>query len=374
MWQWFLSNGIWILVAIIIGLMVFIALKHWAGRLLRKVVPEALHGQMDDVLRIMTWVIIGIGGVLIILSVTAVIIAALGGNVDPILAAIGGWMLEHGVRIFIVIGIAYLVHRLARVLTPRLIERSITGSRRGRRAKAELKKRAETLSHILTQVIAIVIVLIALFMVLTELGINVTAGIAGLGIIGISVGFGAQWLIRDLIAGFFVFLENQYNVGDVIQVGETWGIVEDMSLRRTIARDLDGARHVIPNGEIRILSNYTQDISRVNLDISVAYKEDVDRVMSVMRQTWQAMAEDPRWGAYCKSKDPIVLRVNEFGSSGIIIKIAGDTIPMMKWEIMGEYRRRIKQVFDDMGIEIPWPHMKLYLGDEPVKKRLSRES
>ncbi len=371
MWQWFLSNGIWILLAIIIGLMVFIALKRWAGRLLRKVVPESLHGQLDDVFRVLTWVIIGIGGVLIILGVTAVSIAALGGNVDPILEAISGWLLEHGVRIFIITGIAYLVHRLARVLAPRLIERSIAGSRRGRRAKAEMKKRAETLSHILIQVIAIIIVLIALFMILTELGIDVTAALAGLGIIGVAVGFGAQYLVRDLIAGFFVFLENQYNVGDVIKVGEFFGMVEEISLRRTVTRDIDGARHVIPNGEIRILSNHSQEMSRAHLNISVAYKEDLDRVMALMRKTWEELARDDTWSRYIKSESPQILRVNEFGDSGIVIKLVGWTEPIYQWDVMGEYRRRIKSVFDEQGIEIPWPHMKLYLGDEIVKKGLS---
>jgi len=374
MWSWFIANGIWILVALVIGLILFLALRRWAGRLIRKVVPEPLHEQLDGTLKVVTWVVVGIGGVLIALSIAAVTISTLGGDISPALGVVGGWLLQHGVRILIIIGIAYLMHRLASILTPRLIEGSITIRGRGRRAREELKKRTRTLSHILTQVIAVIITLIAVFMVLAELGINITAALAGLGIVGIAVGFGAQYLIRDLIAGFFVFLENQYNVGDVIKVGDTFGIVEEVSLRRTVTRDIDGARHVIPNGEVRILSNYSQEMSRAHLNISVAYKEDLDRVMALMKQTWEEMAEDDTWSRYLKSKTPQILRVNEFGDSGIVIKLVGWTEPIYQWDVMGEYRRRIKKVFDEADIEIPWPHMKLFFGDDSVKKGLSQKT
>ena len=372
MWTWFITNGFWVLVAVVLGLIGFLAIKRWAGSLIRKVVPKQLHEQLDGILRAVAWTVIAIGGLLIILSIAAVTVSTLGGDISPALTAVTSWLFDHGLRIALIIGLSFLLLRAAKAALPYFIKRSMKPRGRGRRAKEELRKRADTLSYILIQGISAIIVLIAIFMLLSELGIDVTAALAGLGIIGVAVGFGAQYLIRDLIAGFFVFLENQYNVGDVIQVGTTWGVVEEMSLRRTIARDIDGARHVIPNGEIRILSNYTQEVSRVNLNIGVAYKEDLDRVMSLMRQTWQLMAEDTRWGAYIKSKDPTILRVNEFGDSGIIIKIAGDTEPMMQWEVMGEYRKRIKQVFDEMGIEIPWPHTKLYFGDDSVKKGLSK--
>lgn len=372
MWQWFLSNGVWILVSIIIGLILFIALKRWAGQLIRKAVPEQLHGHLDETLRIITWVTIGIGSLLIILSVTAVTITALGGDVSPALEVVVSWLLLHGVRIFIVISIAYLVHHLSKILTPRIIERSITVSGRGRKAKEELRKRAQTLSNILTQILAVFITSIAIFMILTEVGINVTAALAGLGVIGIAVGFGAQYLVRDLISGFFIFLENHYNVGDVIKVGDVFGIVEEMSLRRTVTRDLDGARHVIPNGEIRILSNYSQEMSRAHINITVAYKEDLDQVMALMKQTWEEMSRDDTWHRFIKSETPQILRVNEFGDSGIVIKLVGWTEPIYQWDVMGEYRRRIKKVFDQAGIEIPWPHMKLYFGDDSVKKGLSK--
>lgn len=150
------------------------------------------------------------------------------------------------------------------------------------------------------------------------------------------------------------------------------GGVEEISLRRTILRDLDGARHVIPNGEIRIVSNFTQEWSRAHLNISVAYKEDLDRVMALMRKTWEEMAQDPNWSHFIKAKTPWLMRVDEFGDSGIVIKMVGETQPIKQWDVMGEFRRRIKRVFDEEDIEIPWPHVKLYMGDTSVKKRLSK--
>jgi len=371
MWEWFVANGIWILVALVIGLILFLALRRWAERIIRKVVPEQFHEQLEGTLKIVTRIVIGIGAVLIALGIAAVITSALGGDITPALEAVGVWLLQHGLRILIIIGIGYLLHRSAKALIPRLIERSITMRGKGRRARAELNKRIQTLSHLLTQITAVVITLIAIFMILSEVEIDITAALAGLGIVGIAVGFGAQSLIRDLIAGFIVFLENQYNVGDVIKAAGTAGIVEELSLRRTILRDLDGARHVVPNGEIRVVSNLTQEWSRAHLNISVAYKEDLDHVMALMRKTWEEMAHDPEWSPFIKIETPWLLRVDEFGDSGIIIKMVGETQPIKQWDVMGEFRRRIKKVFDEEGIEIPWPHIKLYLGDDSVKKRLS---
>ena len=192
-------------------------------------------------------------------------------------------------------------------------------------------------------------------------------------VFGVAIGFGAQYLIRDLIAGFFVYLENQYNVGDVIRTGDVAGIVEELSLRRTILRDLDGARHVIPNGEVRIVSNLTQEWSRAHLNISVAYKEDLDRVMVLMRQTWEEMKQDPNWGPDMLSETPWLLRVEEFGNSGITIKMVGETRPIKQWDVMGEFRRRIKKVFDEQGIEIPWPHTKVYFGNPLTKSEAGGE-
>lgn len=272
------------------------------------------------------------------------------------------WISQMGWKIFLIVGICLGTFMMIRRFVPLAIRRTVKRQMK-RKRKVEREKRVQTLVRLVTTSSAIGLGILAAFLILQQIGINMTAPLVGLGVFGIAVGFGAQYLIRDIIAGFFIYLENQYNVGDVIRVGSIAGIVEELSLRRTILRDLDGARHVVPNGEIRIVSNLTQEWSRAHLNISVAYKEDLDRVMALMRKTWEEMTEDPDWSPFIISKTPWLLRVNEFGDSGITIKMVGETEPIKQWDIMGEYRRRIKRVFDEEGIEIPWPHVKLYLGD-----------
>ena len=272
------------------------------------------------------------------------------------------WISQTGWKIFLIVGICLGAFMMIRRFVPLAIRRTVRRQMK-RKRKVEREKRVQTLVRLVTTSSAIGLGILAAFLILQQVGINMTAPLVGLGVFGIAVGFGAQYLIRDIIAGFFIYLENQYNVGDVIKVGNIAGGVEEISLRRTILRDLDGARHVIPNGEVRIVSNLTQEWSRAHLNISVAYKEDLDRVMALMRKTWEEMTEDPNWGPFIISKTPWLLRVNEFGDSGITIKMVGETEPIKQWDIMGEYRRRIKRVFDEEGIEIPWPHVKLYLGD-----------
>jgi small conductance mechanosensitive channel len=285
---------------------------------------------------------------------------------------LSNWFFQTGWKIVLIIGLSAGIYLLIRHFAPVAIRQTVKRQMK-RRRKAEVEKRADTLIRIIKGVSAAIIIIVTLFLILQQAGVNITAALAGLGIAGVAIGFGAQWLIRDLIAGFFIFFENQYNVGDVIKAGDIFGIVEDISLRRTTLRDLDGARHVISNGEIRIMSNLTQEWARAHLDIGVAYKEDLDRVMALMRNTWQEMKQDPDWGSFMISESPVILRVNQFGDSGIIIKIVGDTRAMKQWDVMGEYRRRIKRVFDEEGIEIPWPHRKVYFGSSPQKPEAGEE-
>lgn len=369
MWEWFLANGIWILVTLVAGLVLFFVLRRWAERVIKKAMPEQYHEQLEGSRKVVTWIVISIGGVLIALAVAAVVVSILGVDITPVLQAVGGWLLEHGVRILIIISIGYLIYRLAKVLLPSFIERSIKARGKGRRAKWEVHKRAQTLSHLFTETIAAVVILIAAFMVLSELGIDIGPLLAGAGIVGIAVGFGAQHLIRDLINGVFILMEDQFNVGDVVKVAGIAGIVEHINLRRTILRDLDGIVHSIPNGEVTTSSNYTKEWSRVNLDVPVAYGEDLDHCFEVINKVGKELAEDEYFGSKIMEA-PQVLRVNNFGDSGIDIKILGKTMPLTQWEVTGELRKRLKKAFDEEGIEIPWPHVKLYFGESQADKDL----
>ena len=371
MWEWFITNGLWILAAGGVGLVLFLLLRRWAPVAIDKLVPEQWQQQLKDIERVVYWAVIGIGGVILALAVTAVTISRYGVDITPALQAVGGWLLTHGIRIFLIIVLSRLVYMATKAVLPPITGRLVKARGRGRHARQEHAKRAETISGVLVYTVGILTVVIAFFMVLSEVGIDITPLLAGAGVAGIAIGFAAQGLIKDIIAGFTIIFENQYDVGDVIGAANVQGVVEAMNLRRTLLRDLDGILHVVPNGEIRVTSNYTMDWSRAHLNIGVAYKEDLDRVMALIRKTWEEMAEDTDWGPQLISKTPWLLRVNEFGDSGIIIKVVGETKPMKQWNVMGELRRRIKRVFDEAGIEIPWPHVKLYMGEGPVEKELT---
>jgi len=274
------------------------------------------------------------------------------------------WLLQHGTRILIILLVgAGLWFALTKLLPP--MARRIVTRTREKESKAGMEKRAHTLLSVFIGVGKVSIGIVIIFMILSELDVPIGPALAGLGIAGVAVGFGAQYLIRDLIAGIFIIMENQYRVGDVARLADVSGLVEEVSLRKTVLRDLDGIVHHIPNGEIRVASNLTRQWSRAHLNISVAYKEDLDQVMSILKKIWEEMAEDPEWGQFMISKTPSFLRVDEFGNSGIIIKLAGETQPIKQWDVMGELRRRIKKVFDEQGIEIPVPHTKVYFGNSP---------
>jgi small conductance mechanosensitive channel len=236
-----------------------------------------------------------------------------------------------------------------------------------RKPEIEIQKRSRTISNVITSTIGIMIGIVVLFTILAEVGINIGPALASLGILGLAISFGAQSLIKDLINGIFILVENQYGVGDVIRVGDIAGLVEEVNLRRTILRDLDGAVHYIPNNEINIVTNLTKEYSRVNMNVSVAYKEDLDKVIKIINRVCSNLADDKDWKDKI-IKSPQVLRVNALGESGIEIKIVGDTLPLAQWDIMGELRKRIKKEFDKENIEIPFPHMKVYFANRPDSK------
>ncbi len=201
-----------------------------------------------------------------------------------------------------------------------------------------------------------------LFSILSVLNIPIAPVLAGFGIVGVAVGFGAQYLIRDLISGVFIIMENQYRVGDVARVANVSGLVEKITLRKTVLRDLDGIVHHIPNGEIKVASNFTKNYSRVNMNISVSYGTNLDHAILVVNRVGEELAREEYWRDIIISA-PKVLRVDNLGDSGIDLKIMGDVKPIKQWEVMGELRLRLKNTFDAEGIEIPWPHMKVFFGD-----------
>ena len=264
------------------------------------------------------------------------------------------WLTGDGVRIAAIVGVAvaldYALHRLI----PRALRLTVERQMKAREEE-EIQQRVDTLSSVFTAGGRVIIVLVTLLTLMPLAGISIGPLLAGVGILGLAVGFGAQSLVKDVISGLFILLDNQYSKGDVVTVGGVTGLVDDVGLRRTVLRDLDGIVHYIPNGEIAVASNFTQEYSRVNLNVGVSYSEDLDHVMRVIDRVGEEMAADPKWGPSLITP-PKSLRVDNLGDSGIDIKVVGDTKPIKQWEVMGELRKRIKKAFDDEGIEIPYPH------------------
>jgi len=371
MWQWIMANAVWILVAsgFVLAILLFTT-DRVRDKLVQRA-PEEKQPQVDKRVTTAFWAIEGIAAVLLVVALAALVTSEEGIAAMVTPATIGIWVVGHGIRIFVILLVGIVLWLAAKRFMPALVHRAMAKPKRGEReAGAGRKKREDTLLGVFMGLSQVIIITIVTFMVLGELNINIAPILAGLGIAGIAVGFGAQYLIRDLIAGVFILMENQFRVGDVAKIADIAGLVEEVHLRKTVLRDLDGIVHHVPNGEIRVASNYTRRFSRVNLDISVAYGTDLDQAMAVINRVGQELAKDENWKERIITP-PQALRVNKFGDSGIDIKILGDVRPIEQWAVMGELRLRLKKAFDKEGIEIPWPHVKLYFGEPQLISNLA---
>jgi small conductance mechanosensitive channel len=250
-----------------------------------------------------------------------------------------------------------VVWLLQRLLNP--VVRVAIGERMKQEPADEVAARIETLTHVIYRTALMIVLILAGIMVLTEAGLNVAPLIAGVGLVGLAVGFGAQSLVKDVINGLFILIDNQYSKGDVVTLGGISGIVEDINLRRTVLRDLDGVVHFIPHSSIAVASNWTMEYSRINLDVGVAYESNLDHVIEVINRVGNELAADPEHARKFRSP-PQVLRVDKFGESRIDIKIVGDTLPLEQWALTGELRLRLKRAFDAEGIVIPYPQRTLH--------------
>ncbi|MBX3303465.1 MAG: mechanosensitive ion channel family protein [Nitrospira sp.] len=224
------------------------------------------------------------------------------------------------------------------------------------------RKRIATLTGIVRTIMVTIIWGVVIIEVLQKMGLDIRPILAGAGIVGLAVGFGAQNLVRDLISGFFIILEDQIRLGDVAIINGTGGLVESITFRTITLRDFSGVVHVFPNGTITTLSNMTKEWSAFVLDMGIAYKEDTDRVTEVMRQVGEDLRQDPDFRD--KFVSPIeMIGVDNFADSSVVIRIRIKTKPLEQWNVGREYRRRLKQAFDARGIEIPFPRRTLYMGD-----------
>ncbi|MDH3259198.1 MAG: mechanosensitive ion channel family protein [Deltaproteobacteria bacterium] len=269
-----------------------------------------------------------------------------------------GWAVTSGIHIIITLFIASVALKIARILSKRMVS-----TLSGRSADVEYQKRTETLGSVVKHVLTVLILIVATMMVLKELGIEIGPVLAAAGVVGLAIGFGAQNLVQDVISGFFILLEDQIRVGDVVQIAGQGGLVEKVNLRMTILRDLAGNVHYVRNGKIDLVTNMTKEYSRYVFNIGVAYREDVDDVIDVVKHIDEDFRNDPLY------KDDIlepieILGLDEFADSAIIIKARYKTKPIQQWRIGREFNRRMKKKFDELNIEIPFPHQTIYMGED----------
>lgn len=269
----------------------------------------------------------------------------------------------HLIRILVILIVGWVTTRLIHKWFPRLRKRIVTQMIRRRGGHdIELEKRAATLSAIIRNTMAVIVWILAIIMALKEGGFDIGPILAGAGVVGLAVGFGAQNLVHDVISGMFMLLENQIRVNDVAILNGTGGLVEAINLRTTVLRAQDGTVHVFRNGAITTLSNMSHGYSYYVFDIGVAYKEDTDRVIEVLRSIAdELMKEDSFRSLILEPLD--VLGVDKFADSAVIIKARFKTAPIQQWTVGREMNRRIKKKFDEVGIEIPFPHTSIYFGE-----------
>lgn len=265
---------------------------------------------------------------------------------------------QRALQIAGVLALAWVLFRGLKMVTRR-IERAVEDN--DDTTLNEREQRGKTLAQLLNSVGAAAITVGAGLTILNFF-IAIAPLLAGVGVAGLAISFGAQSLVKDVISGFFILLENQFGVGDIVDINGVGGVVERMSMRVVMLRDLQGTLHVIPNGSINLVSNKTRGWSRSVLDIGVAYKEDVDRVIRVMRDVAHEMWDDPEWREQLV-EEPAVWGVEALADSSVHVRLVATTQPAKQWSVGREYRRRIKNRFDSEGIEIPFPQRTLHWGD-----------
>jgi small conductance mechanosensitive channel len=276
----------------------------------------------------------------------------------PPLSTVVEVLRTNGVRILVIVVVAWIAYRLSRVLVrgivKALLDREATEGTAQELSAIEVQKRMDTLDVLGANVLRSFVVLIAGVMVLSALDLDVGPAIAGLGVVGIAVGFGAQSLVRDYLNGALILIENQYSKGDVVSIAGVSGSVEDFSLRRTTLRDLDGVVHTVPNGEVKISSNRTRTWARINQNVTVAFGTNIDKAINVVDELGRQMHDNPVWKRRVL-EPPRVERVESIEERGITLKILGTVRASEQWAAGGEFRKLLLEAFARNGIQLPRP-------------------
>jgi moderate conductance mechanosensitive channel len=268
---------------------------------------------------------------------------------------------NEGIRLVRILGIVAGAYLTAKIVNLAVVQMEHLVESKGL-TLSEAQKRARTLGKITNSAAVVIVVSISIMMILSEFGMNITPIITGAGIVGLAVGFGAQNLVRDVISGFFLILEDQIRVGDVAKINGVGGTVENIQLRTTILRDVEGTVHIFPNGEIKQVANLTKEFSYYLINLGVAYKENVDQVMEVLKQIGEELQRDPVYSPLIL--DPLeIMGVDDFSDSQITIKLRIKTLPLKQWAVGRELRRRIKNTFDQKRIALPFSQVSILFSE-----------
>ncbi|MGH9371743.1 MAG: mechanosensitive ion channel family protein [Vicinamibacterales bacterium] len=267
------------------------------------------------------------------------------------LRTLAAWLFGSGLRVVLIFLLAFALVRTTALLVSRFEHEISKGTTLDALERA---KRARTLGSVVQKVASALIVGIALLMALDELGVDISPVLTGAGIVGLAVGFGAQTLVRDIISGFFLILEDQVRVGDVAAINGTGGLVEALNLRTIVLRDAEGTVHVFPNGAIQTLANRSKDFSFYVIDLDLSYREDPDRVAGILRSVGEEMRADPAYKPWIL--EPVEINgVDAFKDWSIVLKMRIKTMPLKQWDVGREFRKRIRKRFDQEGIRVPFP-------------------
>lgn len=280
-------------------------------------------------------------------------------------ARIAGWIGSQGMAVIIALVITVLAYRMIGKVMQRI---TFPGQGFNRQ-----RIRATTLKTVTESALKVFVVVIGGLFVLSNMGFNISTLLAGVGVAGLAVSFAAQTLIRDFLTGFFILLEDQYGVGDIVNLGVADGTVEKLNLRITALRDVEGNLHVVPNGQITTVTVMTREWARSVIDVPVAYGADLDRAIAVIKDEVQKLYDDPGWHPSFAAVPPEVWGVEKLAESGVLIRVVLNTQPIQQWSVGREFRRRIKNRLDAENIEIPFPHLKVYLAND-VAELATKES
>jgi small-conductance mechanosensitive channel len=346
--------------SVLLALLPTLAIAWLAAYLARRLATASLRGLVRDTIVPSSALVRGplrlVGAAAFVLTIGILLFPAfelfgLRPKTGVHLRTLAAWTFASGLRVLLIVLLAYALVR-ATALLVRRFEHELT---QGTGLDAlERAKRARTLGAVVSKVATVLVSGIALLMVLREFHLDIAPVLTGAGIVGLAVGFGAQTLVRDVISGFFLILEDQVRVGDVAAINGTGGLVEEINLRTIVLRDAEGTVHVFPNGSIQTLANRSKDFSYYVIDLGISYREDPDRVAAVLRQVGAEMQADPQFGP--SILEPIeVMGVDAFADWSVTLKTRIKTVPLKQWEVGRELRKRIKKAFDAHGIEIPFP-------------------